>query len=150
VQTHHDEDLGVAIAVPDGWEVTSSDEFHLLLLAPVDHDFRANIGVSRSELDPPTPEHLAEVVDRVREERAREQRTVHLEGERPVVQDGASGWMLRSRWEVEDAPVEVIQISGMFLTPAGALFQLHCTTLSEAADTYLPVFRDVLDSLRFP
>jgi hypothetical protein len=150
VQTHHDQGLGVAIGVPDDWEVDSSEEFPLLLLAPVDHDFRANVGVSRTELDPPTPEHLAEVVERVREERAREKRVVHLEGERPIVQDGASGWMLRSRWELEDAPVEVIQISGLFLTPAGLLFQLHCTTLSEAAETYLPVFRDVLDSLRFP
>ena len=146
---HHDEGLEVALEVPEGWEVTSSEEFPLLLLAPVEQEFRANVGVNRSPLDPPTVEHLADVVEEVRAKRAAEGRTVVLEGERPLVQDGAAGWLLRSRWLPDEPPVEVVQIAGMFLTDAGQLYQVHCTTLAATAEVHLPAFKAVLDSLRF-
>jgi hypothetical protein len=149
MDAHRDGDVGIEVDVPAGWEITASEEFPLLLLGPAESEFRANVGISTGPLVPPDVEHLAQVVEQAKAVRAETGSDYEVEDEWRLLHDGAAGWIVRARWAFDEAPIEVVQVSALYLTKEGVLYQVHCTTLAALAERYLGLFADVLESLHF-
>jgi hypothetical protein len=146
---HHAEEIGLELDVPDGWDIERSDELPILLMAPTESGFRANIGVSTGPLVPPSAERLAEVVAQAKQLRAETAEGYEIEDEWRLLHEGAAGWIVRARWKLDEPAITVVQVSALFLTRSGTLYQVNCTALADLASDYLPAFAEVLESLHF-
>lgn len=144
-------DAGVVVAldVPDGWDVAASETFPLLLVAPEADGFRANLGVSVEQFEPPTPEHLDARIEATKRQCADQLDGFAVVGERRRPQDGWPGWLMRSTWLLDDGR-PVTQMIGMWVTGPRRLHEVHATTLRADEEANLPVLRAVVDSMRFP
>ena len=149
MKTYFDPDVRVSLEMPEDWEVMASADFPLLLLAAEEQGFRANVGFAIVPLDEPTPERLDQIIADAKSERERDFKRFELLGERRQEQAGYPGYLMRSYWELDEAPVTVAQISAIFVTAPTQMHQVHCTALKDLEQVYLPTFRHILGSLRF-
>jgi len=149
LRSHFDPDLMVSIELPDDWDIGSTDEFPLLLLAPIDQGFRANVGFSQRALDPPTEEGFLAAIDQLKTEQARDFDGYELVGERRHVQDGWPAYLVRCRWDLEEGPTRVAQVAALYAVGPTRIVEVHSTALVALETSYLPVFQQILDSMRF-
>jgi hypothetical protein len=139
-----DHDVGLEMSIPHGWTAAATEDFPLVLLAPEDHGFRANVGVRPGVLDPPTPETFEELVQRTKAVRQDQLPEFVVVAERVGPQAGCPGWQLRATWE--DGGLQLTQITQIFVAEPARLFEVTATCLKTVEQEYLPFFRQILDS----
>lgn len=139
-----DYDVGLEMSVPIGWTAAAAADFPLVLLAPDDHGFRANIGIRTGALDPPTPEAFQDLTRRTKAARQAELTGFTVVAERVGPQAGYPGWQLRATWD--DGGQKVTQITQLFVVEPARLVEVTATCLEESERSYLPLFRQVLES----
>lgn len=149
VRSYFDPDLRLSIELPATWDIGSTDEFPLVLLAPDEGGFRANVGFSDRAIDPPGKHGFTAAIEQLKTEQADDFDSYELAGERRLVHDGRPGFMLRCRWDLEHGPTRVAQIAALYAVSDERLVEVHCTALAELESSYLPAFHALLDSLRF-
>ncbi len=139
-----DPDVGLEVPVPRGWVAAATDDFPLLILAPEDDGFRANVGVLVGVLVPSTPEAFESRVAATKAERAARLPGFHVVAERTGPQAGNPGWQLRATWDMDGRTLT--QVTQVFVAPPARLYEVTATCLQQAEQAYLPVFRSMLDS----
>ena len=139
-----DHDVGLEMSVPHGWTAAATDEFPLVLLAPEEDGFRANVGVLVGELVPPSPEGLQARIEATKATRLAELPRFQVVAERAGPQAGQPGWQLRATWEHGER--ELTQITQLFVAEPERLYEVTATCLRPLESVYLPVFREILDS----
>lgn len=149
VRSYFDPELRVSIELPAGWDVASSDDFPLLLLAPLDHGFRANVGFYERSLEPATVAGFVATIEQMKAEHERDFDAYEMVGERRAVQDGRPAHLVRCRWDHDDPAVRLSQVSALYAEREDRLVVVYCTALAEREGEYLPQFQRILDSLRF-
>jgi hypothetical protein len=149
VRSYFDPELRLSIELPADWDIGSTDEFPLVVLAPLERGFRANAGFSDRALDPPTKEGFIAAIEQLKSEQADDFERYEVVGERRSVQDGCPAYMVRCRWDLEQGPTRVVQIAALYAVGSVRLVEVHCTALAELESVYLPMFQRLLDSLRF-
>jgi hypothetical protein len=149
MHSYFDPDLMISIELPDDWQVASTDELPLVLLAPEHEGFRANIGFSERTNDPPTKEHFLALIEQLKLEQERDFDAYELVGERRAEQDGRPAFLVRSRWDLEQGPTRVAQVAALYAVTETRVIEVHCTALASLEGAYVPVFQRVLGSLRF-
>ncbi len=149
VRSYFDPDLMVSLELPDDWETGATDDFPLVLLAPADHGFRANVGFSQRALDPPTKDGFVAAIEQLKSEQERDFAGYELVGERRHVQDNCPAYLVRCRWDLDEGSTRVAQIAALYAAGPERIVEVHATALAELESEYLPVFQQVLDSLRF-
>lgn len=141
---HADRDVGLEVSVPRGWVVGASAAFPLVLLAPEEEGFRANVGVCVGELVPATARGFAAHCAALKQARARELPGFCVVAERVGTQVGWPGWQLRARFEHEGRVLT--QVSQLFVVAPTRCYEITATCLAGRDTLDLPVLRQILSS----
>ncbi len=149
LRNYFDAHLRVSLELPADWDIGSTDEFPLVVLAPEASGFRANAGFSDRALRPSTQEGFVAAIEQLKSEQAADFGHYQLVSERRVVQDGCPGYLLRCRWDLEQGPTRVAQVAALYAVGTERLVEVHCTALAELESMYFTMFRRLLHSLRF-
>lgn len=139
-----DHDVGLEMSLPLGWAAAATDEFPLVLLAPEEQGFRANVGVQVGVVDPPTAEAFQARTEATKAARRAELPGFEVVAERVGPQVGHPGWQLRATWDADG--LELTQITQLFVVEPARLYEVTATCLQGTEKTYLPLFRQILDS----
>lgn len=148
-KSYYDPDLSVSLEMPMDWEAAANDPFPLILMAPPEGDFRANLSFSVQVLEPPTPEHLQQLIDQTRAERRQSFAGFEPVSEERLMQDNFPAHLEVYHWTMDGSGVPMTQVFALILTAPEALYSLHATCLRGLESHYLPVFRGIIQSLRF-
>lgn len=149
MKAYFDQELRLSLQMPATWDAAETIEFPLVLLAPPEKGFRANVGFGISALHPTTPDHLQQVIARTRHDRARDYEQFEFIREMRFMLAGFPGHLEHYRWTLETNGVGLEQIFALILTGPEGLYNIHGTTLQEHAAQYLPIFEHIIFSIRF-
>jgi hypothetical protein len=150
MKAYFDQALRLSLQMPIAWDAAETSEFPLVLLAPPEDGFRANVGFGVSSLHPTTPEHLQQVINRTRHDRAQDYEQFKFINEARFTQTGYPGHIERYRWTLETNGAVLEQVFALILTSPDGLYNIHGTTLHIHAAQYLPIFEHIIFSIRFP
>lgn len=148
-KSYYDDDIGVSLQMPTNWEAGATDQFPLILMAPPENGFRANLSFSIKDLNPPTPEHLQQTIDAARASRQDSYDGFELVSEQRVMIDNFPGHIERYHWTMDHTGQAMTQLFALILTGPDALYGMHGTCLRDAEDTYVPAFESIIQSMRF-
>ncbi len=148
-KSYYDPDIALSLEMPTDWDAAATDQFPLLLIAPPEQDFRANLSFSVQEFDPSTPEHLQWVIDQTRADRSRTFVDFQLISEQRIMQDNFPGHLEHYHWTMDDSGLPMTQLFALILTAPNALYGLHATCLQATENRYVPIFMNIIHSLRF-
>lgn len=143
-----DDELRVSLQGPAGWVRTKSDVFPLQLFAPEDDGFRASFNLSHERFDPPSEQGLAEFVIQTRRAQQADYEGFLDLGTEELTIDNRPASLQRYSWTPAEMNRSLEQLLGLVVLGPGLLLELDATALSERADTYVPVFRTMFESLR--
>ncbi len=150
MKAYFDQELGLSLQMPVDWEAAETNEFPLVLLAPPEDGFRANVGFGISALHPTTPEHLQQVITRTRQDRQRDYENFEFINEARFMQTGYPGHIERYSWTLETNGAALEQVFALILTTPDTMYNIHGTTLRQYTAQYLPIFEHIIFSIRFP
>jgi hypothetical protein len=147
--SHFDRALGISLERPADWQIGSTEDFPLALLAPVDAGYRSNIGFSRG--DPPalTDEVLDATLAAARAQQAAEYPGFDELSEVRFVQDGHPAVLQLYRWQPPGAPEPFTQIFALVLTRDHGLLEINGATLRSLEPRALPALEAIVRSIRF-
>jgi hypothetical protein len=148
-KSYYDPDIAISLEMPLDWDAAASDQFPLLLLAPPQDNFRANMSFSVQELDQPTPEHFKAVIRQTHADRRRTFTDFQLVSEKRILQDNFPGHIEHYHWTMDDTHIPMTQLFALILIGPDALYGIHATCLRDTEQTYLPIFNAIIHSLRF-
>jgi hypothetical protein len=146
---YYDQDLRLALHVPPNWDIASTDEFTLILLAPEVDGFRANMSFLVNPFDPATPEHLEQVIAETRQDRLATYQDFDLRYEDRLLVNDAPTHVEYYHWRMDETDLPLGQMFALLVTFQRELYSLHATTLREHETLYEPIFREILLSLQF-
>lgn len=150
MKAYFDQEMGLSLQMPSDWDAAETNQFPLVLLAPPEDGFRANMGFGVSPMNPPTPEHLQHIITRTRHDRQQDYDHFEFINEARFMHRGFPGHIERYRWTLDNTGAALQQVFALILTGPDALYNIHGTTLEQHADKYVPLFEQIVYSIRFP
>ncbi len=146
--SHYDRDLRISLVLPEHWEVGSTPDFPLFLVAPQQQGFRSNLGFSRSEM-PPDPDVVTRMVEAARREQAAEYPGFNELSARELEIDSCPTFLQIYAWRPDGAAQPFRQWFGLVRTPRHGLIELNGATLESLASSAGPAVEGILRSVRF-
>ena len=148
-QSYFNDDINIQLNMPDDWTTAKNEQFPLILFAPQENDYRANMTVSVRELKPPTQEHFEELIKKTRIEHEQDYKGFDLIEEDKWMQDEFPAYQEVYHWNSDEEDIPLTQIFALIMTGTDALYSIHCTTLQSLEATHLPQFKAIIKSLEF-
>ncbi len=148
-QSYFNDDLNIQLELPEGWTTSKNEQFPLILFAPAENDFRANMTVSMRELKPPTQAHFEDLIHKTRVDHEKDYAGFSLIEEEKWMQDEFPAYQEVYHWNSDDNNIPLTQIFALMMTGPDALYSIHCTTLRSLEATYLPQFKAIIKSFEF-
>ena len=149
VVSHYDATLGISIERPADWDVASTPDFTLLVLAPPASGYRSNLGFSRSTPPSQDPAVLDATLDLARAQQATAYPDCGELGVQRFEQDGFPALLQLYRWQAPGAPEPFTQVFGLVLTRDHGLLELNGATLQSLEAQALPAIDAMIRSIRF-
>jgi hypothetical protein len=149
MKSHFHRALSISVVAPQDWIRSQTEDFPLLLLAPLRDGTRSNIGFSKSN----TAASLPDVLHRVLHASRQQQTSEYLDFEERSVEsfsiDQCPAILQTYRWRPLDASQPLHQWFGLVQTTAHGLIELNAFTTAAHAERVSPQIRDILTSIRF-
>jgi hypothetical protein len=149
VRSYYDANVGVAMEIPAEWDAGSTPDFALILVAPEEQGFNANLSFTISPFDPPTQDRLRDLIQDTRQDREENYPKFSVVREERMIQDKCPGYIETYHWELEETNTPLFQLYALILAGQDALYTLHGTSLRSLEDSYEPLFRQIIASIRF-
>lgn len=149
VRKYHDTEVGVALEIPAEWNAGSTPDFALVLFAPEEQGFQANLTFTLSPFHPPTHERLWGLIQDTRQDRMDAYQGFTLIQEERMIQDQCPGYIETYYCEMDDTHLPLFQLFAIILAGEDALYTLHGTALRSTQAVYEPLFRQMIQSIRF-
>jgi hypothetical protein len=149
VRSYYDASVGVAMEIPAEWDAGSTPDFALILVAPEEQGFHANLSFTVSPFNPPTQERLRDLIEDTRQDREENYPKFSVLREERMILDQCPGYIETYHWEMEDTKVPFFQLYALVLAGQDALYTLHGTSLRALEQVYEPLFRQMIASIRF-
>lgn len=149
VRSYYDASVGVAMEIPAEWNAGSTPDFALILVAPEEQGFHANLSFTVSPFNPPTQERLRDLIEDTRQDREANYPGFTVLREERVIQDKCPGYIETYHWEMEETGVPLFQLYAVIMAGEDALYTLHGTALRSLERAYEPLFRQIIGSIRF-
>lgn len=147
--SYFDPQFRISLELPADWAAGHTDDFPLILLAPVTMDYATNLGFSQSDQAIDSPADLDAIIAGVKAEQAAEYERFHQLKEERFWQDGRPAYLQTYRWQPDDAQHPFVQLFGLIVVAPGYLLELNGATLEPLSDDYLPILHQMVRSIRF-
>lgn len=148
-KSYYDEDLGVSLEMPVKWAIIEHDVIPLVIMAPVEKKFQANMTFVVKELEIATPEAMQIVIESARNDRMESYDNFELVHEERLIIDNSPAHMEYYHWTMDNTGTPLTQLFALIFIGNDMLFSIHATFLRKLEDTYLPPFEHIVKSLRF-
>jgi hypothetical protein len=148
-KSYFNEDVNIQMELPEGWTTSKNEQFPLILFAPQENNFRANMTFSIRELKPPTQEHFEDLIGKTRVEHEQDYKDFALIEEEKWMQDEFPAYQEVYHWTSDEGDIALTQIFALMMTGPDALYSIHCTTLRSVESTYLSQFKSIIKSFEF-
>ena len=135
--------------MPPGWQRVQTDAFPIAFIAPEELGFRATLGLSNAEFEPPTPAGLASALAATRHDQAADYAGFELLDEREDEIDGRYAYIEHYRWSASAPPASITQLLALVLVAPGKMIKADGAALSQLAQKYVPVLDGIVQSIRF-
>ena len=149
IRSYYDSNIGVAMEIPAEWDAGSTPDFALVLMAPEEQGFKANLNFTISLFNPPTQERLLGFIEDTRQDREDSYPGFSVLREERMIQDQCPGYIETYHWELEDTNLPIFQLFALIMAGTDALYTLHGTALRSLEQMYEPLFRQMIASIRF-
>jgi len=144
---YFDENLSISLSVPPKWTVGENDDFELHLTAPQEMAYHSNLGFSRVlGVGPLDATSFEQIIENTLADQQRDFEKFKLLDEQRVMVDGFPTYIERYEWENGRF---FSQILALIAVGPNALLEIHGATLKAMEDAYIPLFIEMVESIRF-
>jgi hypothetical protein len=144
-----DQALALSLDVPAGWSGLRDEHFPLTLLAPEEHGYQAHMSFMAQQLVPPTEARLEQLVRDTYQSGSIQLPAYRLLDLQKRTVDAEPAFSVRYQWEPAEIGQALTQLDLLILARAATVYVVHCYTLQQLQGGYLPVFEQIIDSIRF-
>jgi hypothetical protein len=148
-QSYFSDDVNIQLEMPKSWTTAKNEQIPLIIFAPQENDFRANMTVTMRELKPSTQEHFEDLIRKTRVDHEADYKGFTLIEEAKWMQDDFPAYQEVYHWNSDEDNIPLTQIFALIMTGPDALYSIHCTTLRSLEATYLPPFKAIIKSFEF-
>lgn len=148
-KSYYDEDLGISLEMPVKWGIIEHDVIPLVVMAPMEKKFQANMTFIIKELELATPEAMQIVVESARNDRIESYDNFELVHEERLIIDNSPAHIETYHWTMDNTGIPLTQLFALIFIGNDVLYSIHATCLRKLEETYLPRFEHVVKSLRF-
>lgn len=147
----HSDELKITVEVPDGWQTTSNEDFQLLVLAPSEADYRANIGFDLTKLESNKLAEITQMLEQSRQEQEANYAEFEQTGLKEINLNGHRGYLRYYNWFYEESNLHFSQIQAfVFVAPnVPIVLGASGSCLQQYAQKYLPILEDIIVSVKF-
>lgn len=150
MQTFYDEIFHLMLDLPTGWQVGITDEFPLLLIAPVVNGSpEATLGISRSVLEPPDEAAYDAIIEDTKADQPRVYQDYEHIYDKHWLQDSYPAYLQRFEWNNPEDEQAMVQILAMIWAGGDVLYDIHATTPKTHAERLVPIIEHIITSLEF-
>lgn len=139
--------LGLHMDVPVGWEAQRTEQFTLILFAPAQDGYRANLGVNEGRLDPPTPDNLKKLIVDSEAEQQSTYNQYRTLSRRDVTIDGHTAHIRHYEWSDTGTGLTFSQLQAFILVEPH-LYVIDGSSLKQHADSFIPQLEQIVTSIR--
>jgi len=145
--SYFDEDVRVSLEMPIFWNAGKNADFPLLLVAPKKEDYHSNLGFERVQFAIESPQAFEASIRQTKADQARDYEGYEMVGEERWLQDNRPTYWQQYTWS--DGHHLFVQVLVLFVLDDQTVMQVHGATLVGMVDEVIPIFRHVIESLRF-
>lgn len=149
VKSYYDEDLGLSLEMPKKWMIVENEHIPLVIAAPPEKKFQANMTFVMRDIEIATPEAMQVVVDSARSDRMESYDNFELVQEERLIIDNSPAHLEHYHWTMDNTGLPLTQLFALIFIGNDMLFSIHATCLRKLEEKYLPRFEHVVKSLRF-
>ncbi len=149
---YFDKGLSISLSVPDGWTMGEHAAFDLHLAAPAEMEYHANLGFSRVVgIGPLDAARFEQIVENTKSDQRRDFEEFKLLSERRLMIDGFPTYVEQYEWVDGRSPNGRFfsQILTLIAVGPNALLEIHGASLKELEGAYIPLFIEMVESIRF-
>lgn len=139
-------ELNVSIKVPTSWEIGNNEDFQLILIAPVDDGYRANIGLNIYEFTGGDRAQFEKAILTSKENLETEYRNYKMLQEDQIWIDGLPAYHQRYEWTTEQ-DAHFVQTLTLIFVP-DRLYEMNGTSKAGLGEKYLDLLEEIITSLR--
>jgi hypothetical protein len=142
-------ELGISLSAPEGWEAGGTNDFKLLIAAPPDHDFRANIGFNVVQSTNATPAMLDTEIGNLDRQQTQQYKKYRQTAVLSENIDGKPARLQFYEWLHEQSNNQLCQIRGLILRDPSTLYIISASSLKQLESKYIPLMQKVINSIKF-
>lgn len=142
-------ELGISLTAPEGWEAGGTGDFQLMLAAPPNHDFRANLGINIIKSTNATPEMLDTELANLDRQQAQQYQNYRQNAVLSEDIDGRPARLQFYEWLHAQTDTQLSQIRGLILRDPSNLYIISATSLKQLEGDYIPLMQKVINSIKF-
>ena len=133
-------EFSISLLKPEDWKIESKDIFPLILFAPKESGFSANIGFIKSQLHPPSSEHLRKKIAEIKQNQKLQYANFAQIYEKEIWLDSYPAYFQQFEWTSKKYNKNLSHIFGLIMTGEDALFEVNASSLKELSKNYNTIF----------
>ena len=142
-----DKEFSISLEVPDGWGKATTADFPLVFLAPLEDNYRSNLGFSKTAVDLPTPQQFEQEIAKVKAQQLVDYPQFQEIEERKFWVDNRPAYWQQYEWQ--DKGYHFVQILAILVISPTLVYEVNGSTLKPVAERYLPIFSHMINSIRY-
>lgn len=144
-------ELELSLDIPQDWKPGQTQTFQLVLLAPEEGNYQANIGFNYKTLEPPTLPALYNLYQETSRQQAQKYQKYRQTRLEEISIEGNKGYLRTFEWETTDGAHYFSQIQAGILIAADqpTILSISASSLKQFEAKYIPLLENAIRSLKF-
>jgi len=146
---YFDKDLQLTIKIPQGWHPAVNEAFKLIIFAPLQDNYQANLGLNLNQLEPATLPSLKELFEQAQQQQKRH-KYYQLTRFEPLQIDGCDGFLQGYDWLDESSQLHFsqLQVAVLLNPPDPSILSISGSSLMLYKTEYLDVLEKMINSIQ--
>jgi hypothetical protein len=149
MSSYFNQELQLSLEAPSNWVAGSTGEFQLMLMAPPEKEYRANLGFNVRALDPASQAELDKIIRESQKKQADTLADYRLNRDATFMLDNRPTYMRFYEWKDPGLGLHFSQLQALVLVSEDTVYTIDGSSLKELEDKYLPILEHMVSSIRF-
>jgi len=129
--SYFNQELGLSIEAPGGWEAGKSDDFMLMLIGPSEKNYRTNLGFNARYLEPASQAELERIIRAAQKEQEADLADYRLNRDLTFMLDNRPAFMRFYEWKDANLGLHFSQLQAIVLVGESTVYTIDGSTIKE-------------------
>lgn len=141
--------IGLSIEAPEGWQAGGTADFQVLLAAPAEQDYNANLGINQIQSRNATVEMLENELNNIDQQQAQQYQSYKQTALKKETVDGAPARLQFYEWLHPESGLFFSQLRALILRDPDTLYVVSGSSLKQLEKQYIPLMEHLISSIKF-